>query len=85
MLAIKYIDNFNTDKIRFSLNGVVTNRVTDTLLPDNTVSSKSGNYELIIQNNEVIYHKQSVSLLPINGVSLEKRNISNPYIGVIDT
>lgn len=42
------------------------NHVTDTLLDDNKVSRKSGNYEILIKDNNVIYSKHDMKLRPID-------------------
>ena len=60
------LNEFNIDKIRYSLEGVVMNHVTDTLLDDNKVSRKSGNYEILIKDNNVIYSKHDMKLRPID-------------------
>lgn len=84
VLAVKWLDEFNIDKIRYSLNGVVMNHVTNTLLDNGIVSRKSGNLEIFIKNNNVINSKQNMKLIPIDKPSIKYSIISNPNIGVID-
>lgn len=44
VLAIKWLDSTTIDKIRYSLDGVIINHVSDKLIGNNTISRKSSNY-----------------------------------------
>ena len=53
VLAVYKISEFKVHKMRFSLDGLVTNQVVDTV-DNGLVIRKSNNRTVIISNNEVI-------------------------------
>ena len=85
ILGVRIIDSFTIEKIRYSLDGVIINRVIDSL-NNNFIIRKTGGKEIIINNNNVIdFIKQDISLKPIPKPSFKSNPIPNPNIGVIDT
>ena len=86
ILAIKIIDNNTIEKIRYSLDGILINRVIDTI-HNNFIIRKSGGKEIIINNNynTIDFIKQDITLKPIPKPSFKSNPIPNPNIGVIDT
>jgi hypothetical protein len=53
ILAVKVIDKQSIDKIMFSLNGVVLNRITDVFC-DGYIERTSGNKRMIIKNDNIL-------------------------------
>lgn len=84
VLAIKYLDKFTIEKIRYSVDGVVINHVLDSLSEDNLVTRKYGNNEIFIKDNKITYYKQNMDLKPIDKLPNKHLFIENPNIGVID-
>ena len=84
VLALKFIDNNKVIKISYFLNGVADKFVTDTLLSDNTVSRLHGNIELLIDNSNVVYSKQALTIRLINKPKVTHIPGEDSNIGVID-
>lgn len=85
ILAVKYIEKSSLEKIRYSLDGVVINRVIDIKDNNNLVVRKSGEKEILIANNKVLMTKQNIKLKCIEKPNSNVLFIGNPNIGVIDT
>lgn len=86
VLAVKILKPGFIEKIRFSLDGVIINRLTDSVI-NNYVIRKSGEREIILKNNKVISIKQNIKLKALENLSdkkLEKKVFPNNNIGVID-
>src|SRR6266576_1725969 len=85
ILAVKYIEKSSLEKIRYSLDGVVINRVIDRKDNNNLVVRKSGEKEIILANKKVLMTKQNIKLKCIEKPNSNVLFIGNPNIGVIDT
>jgi hypothetical protein len=85
ILAVKYIEESSLEKIRYSLDGVVINRVIDRKDNNNLVVRKSGEKEIMLANNKVLMTKQNIKLKCIEKPNSNVLFIGNPNIGVIDT
>lgn len=86
VLAVKIVKAGFRDKIRFSLDGAIINRLTDRVI-NNYVITRSGEREMILSNNNVISTKQLIKLKPLESLSdkkLERKIFPNNNIGVID-
>lgn len=85
VLAVKYKDDSFVEKIRYSINGVIINHVVDSK-DNNMVIRKSGEKEIIFENNKPISMKQNILL---KSIEKPRKNttlfVNNPNIGVIDT
>ena len=84
VLAVKKVDTDCYTKIRYSLNGVVINNVTDKLIDCNTVIRKYGTNEITIKNNEIVKHKQSILFKSIDKQTVKSFITDDPNIGSID-
>lgn len=63
VLAVKVVSDVFLEKIRYSLDGVILNRVTDFLRKDSGyVERTSGDKIILLKNNEVISIKQNIKL-----------------------
>lgn len=82
VLAIKYIEYNSIEKIRYSLSGVVINRVIDKI-ENNLVIRKAGEKEIVLDNNKISIVKQN-KLKAIEKPKSKVLFVSNPNIGVID-
>src|SRR6266704_1699950 len=85
ILSVKYIEKSSLEKIRYSLDGVVINRVIDRKDNNNLVVRKSGEKEIILANKKVLMTKQNIKLKCIEKPNSNVLFIGNPNIGVIDT
>ena len=83
ILAVKQLDSNNIIKIRYSLDGVMINKITDEI-SNGSIIRKSGNKEITIIDNEIMQSKQNIPLKPIEKIKYESLFIENPNIGVID-
>ena len=85
VLAVNNINDKSIEKIRYSLNGVVINRVIDRLFNDKIIR-KIGEKEISLDyNNKVLSTKLNIKLKPIIKYSTKKTSFTeNPNIGVID-
>jgi hypothetical protein len=86
VLGIHETDKNNVEKIRYSLDGVLINRVVDSL-HNNVLTRKSNEKTITFNDNyEIISISQKIKLMPIDKPkSTNLSFISNPNIGVIDT
>lgn len=84
VLAIKWLDDKTIDKIRYAMNGVILNHVTDKLINHDTVNRKSRNNEILIKSNQVIETRQLINLKPISIPKFDTKHVENPNIGTID-
>lgn len=84
VLAVKKVDSDCYTKIRYSLNGVVINNVTDRLIDCNTVIRKYGAYEITIKNNKILKHKQNILFRNIEKQIVKSSITDDPNIGSID-
>lgn len=84
ILAVRGVDDYNVEKIRYSLDGVVISYIIDQLLEDNTILIKAGKYQFLIKDNKVVYSKQDILLRPIEKPCFKSLPISNPNIGSFD-
>lgn len=83
ILAFLKTSDFEYNKIKFSLSGVVLNNLTGTLLEDNIILRKDGNISYYIKNGTIFQSKQELSLVPLSKPTLDIKAIENPNIGVI--
>jgi len=87
VLAVKHIDEFSIEKIRYSMNGVVLSHIIDTR-DGNIVTRKleSDKKEIVFIDNKIVSTKKKIILNPISkSIKSNTSFISNPNIGVIDT
>lgn len=77
VLAIDNSDNTKLVKIRYSLGGVLINRVVD-CINNGKVLRKSGTKDIILGNNEVIEFRQNINVKPIATPAYNPLFISNP-------
>ena len=84
VLAVKIVKYYSIEKIRYSLDGVILNHVTDNINNDLVIRS-IGEKEITLKDNNVISSKQNLKLKAISKPSSEKLFIENKNIGVIDT
>ena len=83
VLAIKILGKDSIEKIRYSLSGVIINRITDNVT-NNLIHRVSGNQEVIIDGDKVISIKQDIKLKPIKKPNVKSLFVENNNIGVID-
>jgi len=83
VLAVKIVSAVLIEKIRYSLDGVMLNHVTDTLRGD-YVERTSGDKVILLLNNKVISIKQNIKLKAIEKLQTKVLFIENKNIGVID-
>jgi hypothetical protein len=84
ILAIKLIDKESIDKIMYSWNGVLLNRITD-IFRDGYIERTSSNKRMIIKNDKIIKVEQDISLKPIPKPKNNRRFVEDRLVGVIDT
>ena len=84
VLAILRISDVEYIKIRFSLSGVVLNKIQDLLMEDNVILRKDDNTSFYIKNNTIFYSKQDLKLIPLVKPISGHKDIENPNIGVLD-
>lgn len=71
VLAVKIVKPGFIEKIRFSLDGVIINRLTDCVI-NNYVITRSGERQMVLSNNKVISTKQHVKLKSLENLSDNK-------------
>ena len=83
VLAIKTLTNDSFDKIRYSLDGVMLNHVTD-IATSNYILRNSGNKQVVISDNKIVSSIQNIKLKAIEKSEFKTLLIENNNIGVID-
>ena len=85
VLAVKILAGNQVDKLKYSLNGVVLNHITDTADDQgNTIIRHSGQTELTIRDNKVISSVQPILLKPVKKPTFPPLFVENENIGSID-
>jgi len=64
VLAVKIIDNFSIEKIRYSLGGVLVNHVLD-VIDNDVIVRKSDLKEITLRSDKIVSLKQNIKLLPL--------------------
>jgi hypothetical protein len=87
VLAIKQINEFTIQKIRYSVSGVILSHVIDTKDNEKIVrKSVSSGKEIVFSDNKIVSATKSLLLSPIREISKKGEGfIPNANIGVIDT
>ena len=84
VLAVKVLEeNIFVKKIRYSLNGVIINRVIDNVV-NNIIHRNSGDKQIVISGDKVISTKQNIKLKAIEKPKVKSLYVENSNIGVID-
>ena len=83
VLAIKTLTTDSVDKIKYSLDGVILNHVTN-LVVNNLILRNSGNKQVIISDNKIVSSIQDIELKPIEKPESKTMFVENDNIGVID-
>lgn len=83
ILAVKILEQTSIEKIRYSLDGVIINHVTDTLV-NNLVIRKSGEKQVVIKGDKVVSIIQNIKIKSITKPSSKALFVENNNIGVID-
>lgn len=60
ILAIKKIDLTIIEKYKFSINGVLINKVIDNLQDDGSIIRNTGNKDIILKDNDIIMINQKI-------------------------
>lgn len=82
VLAVKLVDNHSIEKIRYSIDGVIINHVTDVVV-DNSVIRSSGERQVVIKGDKIAFIKQNIKIKPIDKPSIKPLFVENNNIGVI--
>lgn len=85
ILSIKLVSNYEYEKIRFSLSGVVLDSIRVRLLEENVVERSNGNTKYLKHNGIVLNKIQDIKLYPTAKLALDENSIDNPNIGLVDT
>lgn len=83
VLAVKQLENNFVEKIRYTLHGVVLNRVTDNVV-DNVIYRNIGDKQIVIENNKIISTRQNIKLKALEKPNIKPLFVENNNIGVID-
>ena len=83
VLCVDSTDLSKIEKIRFSLGGVMINRVTDSVVDDYVVRN-AGNKVIYFKDNEVMESIQNIKLKPVEKPVIKQIFVSNPNLGSID-
>lgn len=84
ILAIKILKNNFVEKIRYSLDGVVINHVTDNIV-DGFLVRTIGDKQIVFKNDKIVSSKQIIKLKAISKPKYKPLFTENKNIGVIDT
>lgn len=84
VLGIKILDNHSIDKLRFSIGGILINRVKD-VFRDNLIHRFYGENLFIIRDGIIIKSEQNIKLKPIDKPSRKFSRVEDNNIGVIHT
>lgn len=85
ILAIKTLGSYSIHKIRYSIDGVVINNVTDRYISNNKVIRSVGNKEMVLVDNKMVKVTTNISLKALDKPKINILRITNPNIGSIDT
>ena len=86
VLVVKELESNKVDKLKYSMGGILLERVTDTFVGNSIIRKKGLEYMYIENNNEVTKLTNTIKFNAIEKYVIKKSSwLPNPNIGVIDT